>query len=161
MRSHRMPRCLLPYGFMVAALFACQPSLADPPVGIPEAVPTVDDSHPRAKLVVGSEVLLGKIGVGKPQFRVLGKLSQAQVMVQNLTETRYTLEYKFDWENGQGFNVDSINAWHRFTLTPRETKTFNSTGKSPDATNIVFTVRLPDDVFIEDYKQRPTQEETQ
>ena len=79
-------------------------------------------------------------------------------MVYNLTETRYTLEYKFDWEDSQGFKVGSINSWHRFTLTAGEERTFTSTGKVPDATNIVFTVRFPDDVFIETEKQRMNQE---
>jgi len=108
---------------------------------------TVKTMPPRAKLVVGSEELLRKIDIRNPQFRSLGRLTQAQVMVRNATEANYTLEYKFDWEDGQGFNVDSINTWHRFTLTPLETKTFTSTGKAPDATNIVFTVRLPNDIF--------------
>jgi len=137
-------------GLMVLFIFGCQASAVRPP----ETVSTIDNAHPRAKLVIGSDELLRKVGIGNPQLRSLGQLTQAQVMVQNLTETRYTLEYKFDWEDDQGFNVASVNTWHRFTLTPRETKTFASTGKVPDAKNIVFTVRLPDDVFIESQKKK-------
>ena len=114
---------------------------------------TVDASNPRAKLVVGSKALVNKVAIIDPRFRVLGQMTQAEVTVQNLTDDRYTLEYKFDWEDSQGFSVDSRSMWHRFTLTPRQTQRFQSTGKTPEAVNIIFTTRLPDDAFIEMYKQ--------
>jgi len=135
---------------MLAVLISgCQTS----PVRPAETARTIDTSDPRAKLVIGSEQLLGVIGLGDTRFRQVGKLTQAQVMVQSLTDDRYTLEYKFDWETGQGFSTGGINTWHRFTLTPRETRTFVSTGNVPDAAHIVFTVRLPDDAFINSYSR--------
>ena len=119
----------------------------------PTAVPTIDTQDPRAKLVLGSEDLLGKVALGDTRLRPVGVLTQAQVTVQNLTDNRYTLEYRFDWRDSQGFDVGSLNTWHRFTLTPRQTQTFNSVGKTPQATNIVFNVRVVDDAFIENYRQ--------
>ena len=119
----------------------------------PAAVPTIDTQDPRAKLVLGSEALLGKVAMGDTRLRQIGTLTQAQVTVQNLTDNRYTLEYRFDWRDSQGFDVGSLNTWHRFTLTPRQTQTFNSMGKTPAATNIVFNVRVVDDAFIENYRQ--------
>ena len=113
----------------------------------------VNRSYPRATLVIGSEDLLGKIAISDPRFRSVGSLTQAQVYVQNLTEDRYTLEYKFDWEDSNGFAIQGINAWRRFTLTPHQRNTLSATGKNPNATNIVVIVRLPDDAFIELYKQ--------
>ena len=114
---------------------------------------THDTQDPRAKLVLGSEALLGKVAMGDTRLRQIGTLTQAQVTVQNLTDNRYTLEYRFDWRDSQGFDVGSLNTWHRFTLTPRQTQTFNSMGKTPAATNIVFNVRIVDDAFIENYRQ--------
>jgi len=119
----------------------------------PAAVPTIDTQDPRAKLVLGSEDLLGKVALGDTRLRQVGVLTQAQITVQNLTDNRYTLEYRFDWRDSQGFDVGSLNSWHRFTLTPRQTQTFNSMGKTPAATNIVFNVRVVDDAFIENYRQ--------
>ncbi len=113
----------------------------------------IDTSNPRAKLIVGSKKLVNKIVLLDPRFRVLGQMTQAEVTVQNLTDDRYTLEYKYDWEDSQGFSVDSRSMWHRFTLTARQTQRFQSTGKTPEAVNIIFTIRLPDDAFIEMYKQ--------
>jgi uncharacterized protein YcfL len=115
--------------------------------------PMIDTSHPNAKLITGSEKLMNNVAIIDPRFRKVGQLQQAEVTVQNLTDIRYTLEYKFDWEDSQGFSVDSHSVWHRFTLTPRQTQRFQSTGKTPAASIIIFTVRFPDDAFIEEYKQ--------
>jgi len=113
----------------------------------------IDTSNPRAKLIVGSTKLVNNIAVIDPRFRKLGEMTQAEVTVQNLTDDRYTLEYKFDWEDVDGFTVNSNSMWHRFTLTARQSQRFQSLGKTPAAVNIMFTVRLPDDAFIEMYKQ--------
>jgi uncharacterized protein YcfL len=82
------------------------------------------------------------------------------VTVQNVSEKRFSLEYKFDWEDPQGFAVNSAAMWQRFTLSPRQVRKFTSTGKVPEATNITFTVRLPDDAFIlqesEEYDRQPS-----
>lgn len=128
------------------------------PANSSESAPVIENSNSRARLVMGSDNLIGNVEIKNPRFRLLGQLTQAQVMVLNSTENRYTLEYKFNWEDSQGFKADSMNSWHRFTLTPGETRTFTSTGKVPEATQIVFTLRLPDDAFIENEKHMLQQE---
>lgn len=135
-------------------LYGCQNNIANSS----EPTSEIENNSSRARLVIGSNNLIGNIEIKNPRFRLLGQLTQAQVMVLNSTETRYTLEYKFDWEDSQGFKADSMNSWHRFTLTPGETRTFTSTGKVPEATQIVFTLRLPDDAFIENEKHMLQQE---
>lgn len=109
----------------------------------------VDMSHPGAKLVIGSEKLLGMVGLIQPRFRRVGILTQAAVTVQNFSENRYSLEYKVDWETQDGFPIQNNPVWHRFTLTPHQAQTFSSMGKTPDSERIVFTIRFPDDAFIE------------
>lgn len=131
-----------------AAMIFADITAADPPPLSP-----VDDSHPRARLITGSRDLLGYIALTNPRFRQVGQLAQVNVNVENLSENRYTLEYRFEWMDDQGFAVDGKNVWHRFTLSPQGQTTVASMGKTPDAKNIVFTVRFPDDVFIEDHKQ--------
>lgn len=113
----------------------------------------VDTSNPRAKLVLASDGLIGYVVIINPKFRDVGKLTQAQVTVQNLTENRYTVEYKFDWEDAQGFKIEGPAVWRTLTLTPHLLTNLSSTGKTPDAKNIIFTVRFPDHVFIEQNKQ--------
>jgi uncharacterized protein YcfL len=110
---------------------------------------TIDDTHPRATLILGTSDLVDNILLTNVQVAQVGLLSKAGVDVQNLTDERYTLEYKFVWRDKQGFALDSTNVWHRFVLTPRKIKSFQSVGKSEDAYSVQFTVRFPDDLYIE------------
>jgi uncharacterized protein YcfL len=114
---------------------------------------TVDTSHPRAKLVLASEAMLGQVVILDPKFRDVGRLTQTQVTVQNLTENRFTVEYKFDWEDADGFKIEGPSVWRTLTLTPHLVTNLGSTGKTPQAKKIIVTVRFPDHVFIEQDKQ--------
>ncbi|RLJ18511.1 hypothetical protein DJ030_01040 [bacterium endosymbiont of Escarpia laminata] len=138
---------LLVLGFTGYCLAGCQQTTA----GTKRVVEhrTVDTSHPNAMLILGSDALVGAVTILDPRLRNVGAFTQGQVTVQNLSDNRLSLEYKFKWEDASGFVVDEDNMWHRFILTPRQVKRFQSTGKSEDASNMVFTVRNPDDIFIE------------
>ena len=109
---------------------------------------TLDDSHPRARLVLGSEKLVGNIRMANIKFRKVGLFTQAQVGIQNLSDVRYTLEYKVEWEDVDGFMLDQSAVWQRFTLAPTQIDSVTTTGKVAEAYKVVFTVRLPDDPFI-------------
>lgn len=114
---------------------------------------TLDDSHPRARLVLGSKSLVGDIRMANIHFRKVGLFTQAQIGIQNLSDVRYNLEYKVEWEDANGFMVDQSGVWHRFTLAPMQIDTVTTTAKVQEAYKIVFTVRLPDDVFIINQKK--------
>ena len=124
-------------------------SCATPPPAPPPSAscPLVDANHPRAKLVLGSEFLSCKIIITEPQLRKQGTLTQSVVTVQNLTDLTYNLEHLFEWEEESGFSVDDIKVWRRFTLTPHQIKKFTSTGPTPEATKIIFTIRYPNSKF--------------
>lgn len=115
---------------------------------------TLDDSHPRARLVLGSKKLVGNIRMANIRFRKVGLFNQAQIGIQNMSDVRYNLEYKVEWEDANGFMVDQSGVWHRFTLAPMQIDTVTTTAKVQDADKIVFTVRLPDDVFIINQKYK-------
>ncbi len=114
---------------------------------------TLDDTHPRATLILGSSDLVNDILITNVKIGKVGLLTRAGVDVQNLTDNRYQLEYKFVWRDKQGFPIDESNVWHRFVLTPRKIKSFQSVGKREEAYSFQFTVRFPDDLYIEtDYQ---------
>ncbi|MCP3851480.1 MAG: DUF1425 domain-containing protein [Gammaproteobacteria bacterium] len=145
-RAVQFSRFLL---FILVALTiaACKPAtVAENPGFVKQD--TLDDTHPRARLVLGSEKLVGNIRMGNIRFRKVGLFTQAQVGIQNLSDVRYNLEYKVEWEDESGFMLDQSGAWQRFTLAPTQIDTVTSTGKVQDAYKIVITVRLPDDPFI-------------
>lgn len=110
--------------------------------------PAVDTSYPGAELVLASNGLAGSIDLSEPRFRKLGLFTQAQVTVQNLTSDHYILEYKFTWHDQDWFATGQKTVWRRFKLSPNQIESFQSVGKTPEASHINFTVRFPEDATI-------------
>ena len=132
---------------LVFSIVACKPAtVAENPGFVKQD--TLDDTHPRARLVLGSEKLVGNIRMANIRFREVGLFTQAQIAIQNLSDVRYNLEYKVEWEDASGFMLDQSGVWQRFTLAPTQIDTVTTTGKVEGAHKVVFTVRLPDDPFI-------------
>lgn len=113
----------------------------------------VDISYPALKRVIASESLIGYIGIANPRLGQAGSFAKGQVTVQNLTENRYSLEYQYQWEDSQGFTVGTPRPWKRFILAPKEVENIPEMALRQEAVKAVFTVRLPDDTFIELNKQ--------
>ena len=115
---------------------------------------TIDTTHSRAELVLASDKLLRKLVMTNVRFGTVGNFARAEVGMQNLSGSKLQLEYKIDWQDSQGFTINSNNTWHRFSLAPKEIKNLQSVGKTPEAARIQVVVRLPDDLFIESNKQQ-------
>jgi uncharacterized protein YcfL len=107
----------------------------------------VDESHPRAKLIVGSSELLGTVRLGDPRFRKLGVLTQAQVELENYSDFDLDLQYRIDWRDINGFRAGNNGAWQFLSLSGNSTEYVTATGKVPEAEDITVTVRLPSQMF--------------
>jgi len=129
------------------ALLGCQSS--DEPItsGLAKdyAAQAVDQSDPRARLVLGQDVLRGRIRLENPRFRDVGKVTQAAVQVVNDTQDRFELEYRIIWFDDDDFEVDN-KAWRRFTLNGYEDVTLQATAAHPNASKINLVVRFPDEI---------------
>jgi uncharacterized protein YcfL len=147
MHSNRFPLKYAAAALLPLMLAGCQTENVQNPAPVPQVVAPspIDDSHPRARLIVGSTVLHGNIVLSDPRFRPVGNFQQAQVTVRNLTQDRYTLEYRIDWFDDHDFAVDDRRVWHRLTLNSYEERALTSTGKTQQATKVTVIVRLPDD----------------
>ncbi len=122
------------------------PTVAEQPGFIDKS--TLDDSEPRARLVLGSKKLVGEVRMANLQFRKVGLFTQAQIGIQNLSNKRHNVEYRIEWEDAEGFMVDQSGVWHRMSLSPTQIDTITATGKVQAAEHIVVNLRLPDDPFI-------------
>lgn len=151
-----MDKCyaLLQRAFIVAmflSLLAFVPDLRAEPMQKHE---TIDQSHPRVRLIVGSKKLHKKIHLTKAKVAPFGKLMRGQAIVQNITDKRLSLEYKVDWFDDEGFLVGDGGIWNRFAVGGREMKTIKSIGKSRYASRMQLTVRYPGDIFIDRSSRR-------
>jgi uncharacterized protein YcfL len=114
---------------------------------------TIDASNPRARLVLASQDLVGRIALTDARIGAAGQLTKAEVTVQNLSNDRYQLEYQFAWEDRDGFGINDNRVWKRITLAPRELRSVRSVAGNPKADAFTLTVRFPDDFLIEQQKQ--------
>ncbi|MGI9493871.1 MAG: DUF1425 domain-containing protein [Geminicoccaceae bacterium] len=105
----------------------------------------VDESAERAHLILGQDLLRGRIKFDNPRFRKVGKFTQTAVQVVNQTEDLYELEYQLVWRDDDDFEVSS-SAWKRFTLAGYEQEAIQAIANRPEASRITVTVRLPDQV---------------
>ena len=131
-----------------------QPEPVEPGSNMPiKHTRAVDTSYAPLTRVIASDYLIGYITVVNPRIGRTGKFTKAQVTVQNLTQNRYSLEYQFQWQDAQQFAVGEPRPWQRFVLGPKEAKVIQEMALNTDAVRTIFTVRLPDDTFIELNKQ--------
>ncbi len=119
----------------------------------------VDESHPRAKLIIGSSELLGAVRLGSPRFRKVGQLTQVQVELENYSDFDHSLQYRIDWRDISGFRAGENGAWQFLALSANSTEYITATGKVPAAEDITVTVRLPSQMFEStDYEEEGEQE---
>ncbi|MCB1761088.1 MAG: YcfL family protein [Gammaproteobacteria bacterium] len=114
---------------------------------------TIDDSNPRARLVLASQDLVGRIALTDARIGSAGQLTKAEVTLQNLSDDRYQLEYQFAWEDREGFSINENRVWKRITLAPRELRSVRSVAGDPKADAFTLTVRFPHDFLIEQQQQ--------
>lgn len=144
----------------VAMSSGCAKRVSQPEPGLPpgsnmQIKPTraVDTSYGPLTRIIASDHLVGYIAVVNPRIGQAGAFTKGKVTVQNLTQNRYSLEYQFQWEDAQQFTVGSPRPWERFVLGPKEAKNIQEMALNKDAVRAKFTIRLPDDTFIELNKQ--------
>jgi uncharacterized protein YcfL len=141
-------KSILPLMLVATLVGGCNTTASDSPSVRHYKQNTITDTHPRARLVLGSKNLVDKIVMVDVRMGAVGELQRAEVSVQNLTNSRYVLEYMYSWEDKDGFSINDNKVWQRFELGPRQIRSFQSVGVSPDAYGLTMTVRLPDDIFI-------------
>jgi len=140
--------------------YGCAKRVSQPEPGLPHGSnmpiqPTraVDTSYGPLTRIIASDHLIGYIAVVNPRIGQTGAFTKGKVTVQNLTQNRYSLEYQFQWEDAQQFAVGDPRPWERFVLGPKEARNIQEMALNRDAVRAKFTVRLPDDTFIELNKQ--------
>lgn len=129
----------------LALLAGCKSPPPDPNAALDPGAPAIEESDPRARLILGQDVLRGRIKLESPRFRKVGNFTQTAVQVVNQSEDRFELEYQLVWRDDDDFEVSS-SAWKRFTLPGYEQEAIQAIANRPEASQITVTVRLPDQV---------------
>lgn len=113
----------------------------------------INTSYPRATLVTADEKLLNKIEIVNPVFKEVGLMTVSQVTLQNLTGEPYNIQYRFVWQDMQGFDVGNKGMWQTLSISPYDAVSVSSTAKTPKGKKIIFSLRMPRDLF-EDLREK-------
>lgn len=108
---------------------------------IPPITQYVPDD-PRAELVLASRGLFNIVSMENVTLAKSGPLTRARIDVRSLTLSRtLNLEYQVQWRDVDGFPVNSMSAWQRFTLQPEQIERIDSVGKVQEAEGFRLTIR--------------------
>ena len=127
--------------FCAAFLFSCSVSTSN--VGIGEMIPTPEGNYAFNQYVlINNQELARHLQIVDVKGRMVNNIMQGQVQVMNKFDRDYKFEYKFQWFDGNGFEIRSVKEhWSPVLIYGQEVKTLVGTAPNPEAVKFRLNVR--------------------
>ncbi|MBE1274236.1 MULTISPECIES: YcfL family protein [Enterovibrio] len=101
---------------------------------------SIDSSN--QNVVLGNEVLGKSLEFGNAKTSEVNERLLAQVMVTNKSSESQNLQYRFNWYDEQGLEVDSGKSpWRQFIVYGNDTVTLQGVALNPNAKNFRVSLR--------------------
>ncbi|CZF78466.1 hypothetical protein GCE9029_00850 [Grimontia celer] len=101
---------------------------------------SIDSSN--QNVVLGNSVLAKNLEFGNAKTSVVNERLLAQVMVTNKSDESQNLQYRFNWYDAQGLEVDSGKSpWRQFIVYGGESVTLQGVALNPNAKNFRVSLR--------------------
>ncbi|WP_283130585.1 YcfL family protein [Enterovibrio norvegicus] len=101
---------------------------------------SIDSSN--QNVVLGNEVLGKSLEFGNAKTSEVNERLFAQVMVTNKSSESQNLQYRFNWYDEQGLEVDSGKSpWRQFIVYGNDTVTLQGVALNPNAKNFRVSLR--------------------
>ena len=101
---------------------------------------SIDSSN--QNVVLGNEVLGKSLEFGNAKTSEVNERLLAQVMVTNKSSESQNLQYRFNWYDEQGLEVDSGKSpWRQFIVYGHDTVTLQGVALNPKAKNFRVSLR--------------------
>jgi len=133
---------LLLTGSMTAMLTGCATTSgyeASGKVVTAEGQITLDKS-----IVVNNRGLAIDIELTDMKSAFIGNLLKVQVSLKSKNRDTVPIQYRFDWLDAQGFEINANQAWKPFMLYGKETKTIQGVAPDQRAKEFKLKIRDPD-----------------
>lgn len=118
---------------MVAGLSSCK---------TPSAGLTLE-SYQGTKITVNSKLVADRLTVTEYNARKLNDLLQAQITVQNTTQTGCQFEYRFEWHDKDGMVVETpMTTWLPLSISAKEKKSLKAIAPAREVDDFVFIIRF-------------------
>ncbi len=101
---------------------------------------SIDSSN--QNVVLGNEVLGKSLEFGNAKTSEVNERLLAQVMVTNKSSESQNLQYRFNWYDEQGLEVDSGKSpWRQFIVYGNDSVTLQGVALNPNAKNFRVSLR--------------------
>lgn len=122
------------------------------PQQVPQAQPepVLLDVSPAQNVHVtfADENIARGVAVMTARIGQVGTLPQLTLVVKNVTQLKFPIEYQIEWTDENGTPLMTSAAWQRITLTGNMKKSLSNIGKSQDARIANVAIRFPVDIEI-------------
>lgn len=107
-----------------------------------EASGKVDEAGLEKKIVINNRGLSKEIEITDIKSTFVGNIMKVQVSLHSKDRDTVPVQYRFDWFDAQGFDLNANQAWKPFLLYGKEVKVIQ--GVAPDQRAKEFKLKLRD-----------------
>jgi len=93
-------------------------------------------------IVINNRSLSNDLEITNIRSVFVGNLLKAQVSIRSTSRDTFPIQYKFEWFDAQGFEINANQAWKPFLVFGKETKTIQ--GVAPDQRAKEFKIKIRD-----------------
>jgi uncharacterized protein YcfL len=98
-------------------------------------------------IVVNNRGLASDIELVDMKSAFVGNLLKVQVSLKSKNRDSVPIQYRFDWLDAQGFEINANQAWKPFMLYGKETKSIQGVAPDQRAKEFKLKIRDPDEVY--------------
>jgi uncharacterized protein YcfL len=106
-------------------------------------VVAADSGHSLDKsIVINNRALASDLEITDIRSAFIGDLLKVQISIRSANRDTFPIQYKFEWLDAQGFEINTNQAWKPFIVYGKETKTIQ--GVAPDQRAQEFKIKIRD-----------------
>lgn len=110
-----------------------------------EASGKVDEAGFEKKIVINNRGLSKEIEITDIKSTFVGDIMKVQVSLHSKDRDTVPVQYRFDWFDAQGFDLNANQAWKPFLLYGKEVKVIQGVAPDQRAKEFKLKLRDPDD----------------
>jgi len=95
-------------------------------------------------IVINNRGLASDIEITDMKSAFAGDMLKVQVSLRSNNRDTIPVQYKFDWLDANGFEINSNQAWKPFMVYGKETRTIQGVAPDPRAREFKLKLRDPD-----------------
>lgn len=140
MRTLKSVSILLAAGILGMHLAGCATTSGIEASG--KVVPTASGHELDKSIVINNRSLSNDLEITNIRSVFVGNMLKAQISIRSTNRETFPIQYKFEWFDAQGFEINANQAWKPFLVFGKETKTIQ--GVAPDQRAKEFKIKIRD-----------------